>query len=57
MSTSQDIPVYLLTGEVITGRVDESEAARVIKQFGVQWKEKPIRMATFAAELQKTLGA
>lgn len=56
-STSQDIPVYLLTGEVITGRVDESEAARVIKQFGVQWKEKPIRMATFAAELQKTLGA
>ena len=55
-STSQEVPVYLLTGEIITGLVDESEAARVIKQFGVQWKEKPIRMATFAAELQKTLG-
>lgn len=56
-STSQDIPVYLLTGEVVTGLVEESEAARVIKQFGVLWKEKPIRMATFAAELQKNLGA
>lgn len=56
LSATQDVPIYLLTGEVATGLVDESEAARVIKQLGVQWKEKPIRLATFAAELQKSLG-
>lgn len=56
LSANQDVPIYLLTGEVATGMVDESEAARVIKQLGVQWKEKPIRLATFAAELQKSLG-
>lgn len=57
LAATQDVPIYLLTGEVVTGLVEESEAARVIKQFGVQWKEKPIRLATFAAELQKSLGA
>jgi CheY-like chemotaxis protein len=56
-SMSAVVPIYLLTGEVVTGLVEESEAARVIKQLDVQWKEKPIRLATFTAELQKSLGA
>lgn len=56
-SGQQDVPIYMLTGEVITGRVEETEVARVIKQYGVQWKEKPIRLAAFSAELQKAFGA
>jgi CheY-like chemotaxis protein len=50
-------PIYLLTGELNTGMVLESELARVIRQLDVQWREKPIRLATFCAELQKALGA
>lgn len=50
-------PVFLLTGELNTGMVQESELARVIRQLDVQWREKPIRLATFCAELQKALGA
>lgn len=50
-------PIFLLTGEVTTGVVDESELARVIMTFDVQCREKPIRLPTFTAELLKSLGA
>ena len=55
-SASPVVPVFLLTGELNTGKVEESELARVIRQLDVQWREKPIRLATFSAELQKALG-
>jgi CheY-like chemotaxis protein len=55
-STDPMVPIFLLTGELNTGRVEESELARVIKQLNVEWREKPIRLATFSAELQKALG-
>jgi CheY-like chemotaxis protein len=49
-------PVFLLTGELGAGVMEESELARVILQLDVQWREKPIRLATFSAELQRALG-
>lgn len=54
---AQDVPIYLLTGEVVTGLVHESEAARVIKEFDVLWRDKPIRLPLFAAELHKAISA
>lgn len=49
-------PIFLLTGELLTGRADESEVARVILQFNVACQEKPTRLPIIAAELSKTLG-
>lgn len=57
LSEAEDVPVYVLSAKVATGLVAEAEAARAIRQLDVHWRDKPIRMATFAAELQKTLGA
>ncbi len=50
-------PIFLLTGEVASGRADEDELARVIIQLDVQCREKPVRLPTFTAELHKALGA
>jgi len=56
-SDSPVAPVFLLTGEVTTGLVDESELARVIMALDVQCREKPIRLPTFSAELLKAVGS
>lgn len=56
-SMAVDVPVYILSAKIASGHVDEAEAAGAIKELDVQWRDKPIRMSTFAAELQKTLGA
>ncbi|MPQ55143.1 helix-turn-helix domain-containing protein [Duganella sp. FT27W] len=57
LSETNAVPIYVLSGKVASGDVAEAEAARAIRQLDVHWRDKPIRMATFAAELQKTLGA
>ena len=56
-SPSQAAPIFLLTGEVSTGRADQDELARLIIQLDVQIREKPVRLPTFTAELHKALGA
>lgn len=56
-SSSPLAPIFLLTGEVSSGRADQDELARVIIQLDVQIREKPVRLPTFTAELHKALGA
>jgi CheY-like chemotaxis protein len=48
-------PIILLTGQLITGKANESEVARVIMQFNVICQEKPTRLAIIAAELSNAL--
>lgn len=55
-SLKSSTPIFLLTGEFTTGRADESEVARVIRQFDVVCQEKPARLPIIAAELSKALG-
>jgi len=57
LAETNGVPIYVLSGKVTSGHIDEAEAARAIRQLDVHWRDKPIRMATFAAELQKSLGA
>ncbi len=50
------VPIFLLTGELVTGKANESEVARVITKYSVSWQEKPTRLPIIAAELSKALG-
>jgi CheY-like chemotaxis protein len=50
-------PIFLLTGEISTGRALESDVARIIMNYNVSLHEKPTRLSIIAAELSKTLGA
>lgn len=56
-SENSRAPIFLLTGELNTGRVEESDIARVIRSYDVQWIEKPVRLPLLVAELTKKLGA
>jgi len=49
-------PIFLLTGEIDTGRAHESDVARVIVEYDVSLHEKPTRLPIMAAELSKVLG-
>jgi CheY-like chemotaxis protein len=49
-------PIFLLTGEITTGRAHESDVARVILEYGVTLQEKPTRLPIIVAELSKELG-
>jgi len=49
-------PIFLLTGELTTGRAHESEVARVLVEYDVSIQEKPTRLPIIAAELSKALG-
>lgn len=49
-------PIFLLTGQFNTGRVDETDIARVIRSYDVEWLEKPTRLPLLAAELAKKIG-
>jgi CheY-like chemotaxis protein len=48
-------PIFLLTGELVTGKVDESDIARVINEFNATHFEKPVRPSLLLAELSKAL--
>jgi CheY-like chemotaxis protein len=49
-------PIFLLTGEIDTGRALESDVARVIVEYDVSLQEKPTRLPIITAELSKALG-
>lgn len=51
-----DIPVFLLTGELLSGKASESEISDVIRRFDVACYEKPARLAILVADLSKRLG-
>jgi CheY-like chemotaxis protein len=50
-------PIFLLTGQLDTGRAKESEIARVIGNYEVRLKEKPLRLSLLSEELSKTLSS
>lgn len=49
-------PVFLLTGELLTGKASESEISDVIRRLDVSCYEKPARLAILVADLSKRLG-
>jgi CheY-like chemotaxis protein len=55
-SPRSDIPIFLLTGELLTGKASESEISDVIRRLGVSCYEKPARLAILVADLSKRLG-
>lgn len=55
-SINQSAPIFLLTGELQTGRAHVSDVARVIRDFDVIYQDKPIKLPIIAAELSKALG-
>ncbi len=54
-SENSQAPIILLTGELQTGKVDESDIARVMRQLDVVCLEKPARLPLLVAELEKKL--
>ncbi|AMP07575.1 helix-turn-helix domain-containing protein [Collimonas pratensis] len=55
LSYNSAAPIILLTGQLITGKANESDVARVIVQFNVICQEKPTRLSIIAAELSSTI--
>lgn len=55
-SSRPDAPVFLLTGELLTGKASEREISDVIRRFDVACYEKPARLAILIADLSKRLG-
>src|ERR1700737_232683 len=54
-SENPDAPIFVLTGELLTGKASESEISEVIRQFDVACYEKPARLAILVADLSKRL--
>jgi DNA-binding response OmpR family regulator len=54
-SENPDAPVFVLTGELLTGKASESEISDVIRNYDVACYEKPARMAILVADLSKRL--
>lgn len=54
-SENPDAPIILLTGELQTGKADETDIARVIRKSNVDCLEKPARLSLLAANLSKKL--
>ncbi|CAD6556058.1 helix-turn-helix domain-containing protein [Paraburkholderia metrosideri] len=54
-SENPDAPIFVLTGELLTGKASESEISQVIRNFNVACYEKPARMAILVADLSKRL--
>ncbi|PRX23994.1 response regulator receiver protein [Paraburkholderia sp. BL18I3N2] len=48
-------PIYLLTGQLQSGKARVDDIARVIKQFGCKWIEKPVRMPILFSEISHEL--
>ena len=55
-SAQPDAPIFLLTGDLLTGKASESEISEVIRRFDVACYEKPARLAILVADLSKRLG-
>ncbi|WJF91553.1 helix-turn-helix domain-containing protein [Paraburkholderia bonniea] len=54
-SENPDAPIFVLTGELLTGKASESEISEVIRHYDVACYEKPARMAILVADLSKRL--
>ncbi|MDE1182500.1 helix-turn-helix domain-containing protein [Paraburkholderia sp.] len=54
-SENPDAAIFVLTGELLTGKASESEISEVIRTFDVSCYEKPARMAILVADLSKRL--
>ncbi|WP_233855233.1 helix-turn-helix domain-containing protein [Paraburkholderia sp. HD33-4] len=54
-SENPDAPIFVLTGELLTGKASESEISEVIRDYDVACYEKPARMAILVADLSKRL--
>ena len=54
-SENPDAPVFVLTGELLTGKASESEISQVVRNYDVACYEKPARMAILVADLSKRL--
>lgn len=55
-SPRPDAAVFLLTGDLLTGKASETEISEVIRRFDVVCYEKPARLAILVADLSKRLG-
>jgi CheY-like chemotaxis protein len=55
-SPKPEAPVFLLTGELLTGKASESDISDVIRRLDVSCYEKPARLAILVADLSKRLG-
>ncbi|HEY1610544.1 MAG TPA: helix-turn-helix domain-containing protein [Paraburkholderia sp.] len=54
-SENPDAPIFVLTGELLTGKASESEISEIVRQYSVACYEKPARMAILVADLSKRL--
>ncbi len=54
-SENPDAPLFVLTGELLTGKASESEISQVVRRYNVACYEKPARMAILVADLSKRL--
>jgi CheY-like chemotaxis protein len=54
-SENPEAPVFVLTGELLTGKASESEISEVVRHYDVACYEKPARMAILVADLSKRL--
>jgi CheY-like chemotaxis protein len=54
-SENPDAPIYVLTGELLTGKASESDISAIVRAFDVACYEKPARMAILVADLSKRL--
>jgi CheY-like chemotaxis protein len=54
-SDNPDAPVFVLTGELTTGKASESDISDVIRRYNVTCFEKPARLAILVADLSKRL--
>jgi len=54
-SGNRDAPIFVLTGELLTGKASESEISEVVRHYDVACYEKPARMAILVADLAKRL--
>ena len=54
-SDNPDAPVFVLTGELTTGKASESEISQVIRDYNATCFEKPARLGILVADLSKRL--
>jgi DNA-binding NtrC family response regulator len=51
------VPIVVLTAEVLTGLVQESEIADAVARYDFVFAEKPVRMAILSASLARAFAA
>jgi CheY-like chemotaxis protein len=54
-SDNPDAPIFVLTGELTTGKASESDISQVIRDYNVACFEKPARLGILVADLSKRL--